>query len=204
MCFALIRTLGKKPIRNIDSENDSSLKDKYKKYQSKTHVSSKFLQVAAATMVFTAVVTNFAGQAQAKDYQAALSQQSSGIINTVKKSQVYTGLVVVVKTNSENPFFGSMSPRILSENGISIFGDVSDLTDAQADFVVTQGIAAFPKSIDEAKDRSGNNPLVVEALNVSGGDNIIVTDNDALKIALENKDTKFLEKFKVSFIIEEI
>jgi len=92
-----------------------------------------------------------------------------------------------------------MSPKIISESGTAVYGVFGELTAEQTDFVVNEGIAGFPETIDKSNARSGVQPLIVEAKQIDG-DTIIISDADALKIITENSNTHFLDNFKVSFV----
>lgn len=97
----------------------------------------------------------------------------------------------------------SMSPKILSENGLEIYGTIlKDL-----DKVMEQGVVLYAFDLDTAikysKDRVGNNPLTVKAVKSAGltDSYAVVSDDDAKKILAENKKSGFLEKFKVIILI---
>ncbi len=110
----------------------------------------------------------------------------------------YTGLIIMIKPG-EN-FHGRMSPRIVSESGVSVYCNMDGLNEEQFNYLINNGIAIFSDNIESAKKRSGENPMIVEAESVLGGDTAIIDDNIARNILMENSLSQFLSKFKVSFV----
>jgi hypothetical protein len=199
MSFALLKlSKDKSVLKTIKPEKKSFLKEKYALITTNIKVSNKFLKVVAASVVFTSAIASTANQAQAQDYQVA-NQGKTQLVSTQKKMENYTGLVIIIKNHKIKD---SMSPKILSSSGKSVYGNMKDLTDEQVNYVVSDGIAAYTENLPDAKIRSGDNPLIIEALNIVNNDNIIISDDDALKIINENNNMKFLENFKVSLIRE--
>lgn len=115
-------------------------------------------------------------------------------------SSLYTGLVIKVKDNQD--FQGRMSPRVVSENGNIVYCNVDGLTSAQFTLLIDRGLATFTNSLDSAKNRTGKNPLVIEAIKVENSDTAVITNDSARKIIEADNRAKFLRSFNVSFVIE--
>jgi hypothetical protein len=88
-----------------------------------------------------------------------------------------SGLVVDAKALKVQP---GLEPRIVDEAGKAVYGPEV----VTADWMKKQGVAAYLKSVDDAKksDRVGSKPLVVKAVKANGTDVVISTkDADALR-----------------------
>ncbi|MFN4150182.1 MAG: hypothetical protein ACK4IX_04500 [Candidatus Sericytochromatia bacterium] len=197
MSFALLKISKKNP--ELKNSNTKNVKESYNKLKSNIKVSNKFLTIALSTIVFSSFIALSSGSAKADGIEiASLSKTESSISIKSDKQQKYSGVVLVIK--NKNKINGILSPKIVSENGVNIYGEFEDLSNEQSDFVISQGVAAFPRSIDEA-ERSGSNPLIIEGEMVDN-DTFVVSDSDALVIISENNKSKFLENFKVSIVAE--
>lgn len=114
----------------------------------------------------------------------------------------YTSLIVDAR---EIDLDRSMSPKILSENNYEIYGTIFKDVDKLFDI----GVVMYAQNLDMARKydnaRVGNNPLLVKALKADGpaAENIILADNDARLILEENKNGKFLEKYRVIVLIRD-
>jgi len=99
----------------------------------------------------------------------------------------------------------SMSPKILNESGLEIYGTV--LKESDLEKVMEIGVVAYTDSLEKAKkfipDRVGKNPLIIKARGVMGStsSNIVVSNTDAAKILKANRISRFLENFKVIVLI---
>lgn len=91
------------------------------------------------------------------------------------------------------------SPRILDEDGTTVYPDGKHIPDY--DYIDAQGMAAYYTVAAEVK-RSGENPLVVHALNVSGPGpfDVVVSHKTAEQIREANRKNHFLWSWKVSFL----
>lgn len=198
MSFALLKISKKNPA--LKNTNDNNVKESYNKLKSNIKVSNKFLTIALSTVVFSSFLALSSGSAKADEIEiASISKTSSSISVQSQKQQKYSGVILVIKNKSK--INGILSPKIVSENGVNIYGEFEDLSNEQSDFVISQGVAAFPKSIDDANERSGSNPLIIEGEMIDN-DTFVVSDSDALVIISENNKSKFLEDFKVSIVAE--
>jgi len=69
------------------------------------------------------------------------------------------------------------------------------------------GIFFYAPDLKTAKKydrtRVGNNPLIIKAKSVSGSvkADVVISDDDALKILKENKKSHFLDNFKVIVLV---
>ena len=197
MSFALLKISKKNPA--LKNTNANNVKESYNKLRSNIKVSNKFLTIALSTIVFSSFIALSSGSAKADGIEiASLSKTESSISIKSEKQQNYSGVVLVIKNKSK--INGILSPKIVSENGVNIYGNFEELSNEQSDFVISQGVAAFPRSIDEA-ERSGSNPLIIEGEMIDN-DTFAVSDSDALVIISENNKSKFLENFKVSIVAE--
>ncbi|PLX16195.1 MAG: hypothetical protein C0601_11275 [Candidatus Muiribacterium halophilum] len=100
----------------------------------------------------------------------------------------------------------SMSPKILNESGLELYGTILKETDLEK--VMNIGVVAYTDSIEKAKkfipERIGNNPLIIKAKGAIGStaSNIVVSNNDAAKILKANRNSRFLENFRVIIILK--
>lgn len=92
----------------------------------------------------------------------------------------YTGVIIdATATEAAEAIY----PTILSQSGEVLYG----LTEVDPNVAALQGICAYRQSLDKAKrdKRAGANPLVLNALEASGsgGANLVLSDEDAAKLA---------------------
>ncbi len=95
----------------------------------------------------------------------------------------------------------AMSPKIRRDDGSEVWGTVK----VDADYVIDHGIVSYVDSLESAKndDRAGDNPLVIQAIGISGGKFLcdpVIDDNDSKYILDEDKEAHFLDKFSVIFV----
>ncbi len=95
----------------------------------------------------------------------------------------------------------AMSPKIRREDKSEVWGTV----EVDPDFVLETGIVSYTASMAGAvrDPRAGDNPLVIEAIGISGGKFMcdpVISDDDAKTVLDEEKITHYLEKFNVIFI----
>ena len=117
------------------------------------------------------------------------------------QSENYTGVIVDAGGMNLSPTF---SPVIYDENGRDIYG----AKNIDADFAVREGMVSYATNVNDevAKNRAGNNPLIIKATRVKGGAspqslvNVVVSVQDADKILLANENSNFLVNCKVVFV----
>lgn len=113
----------------------------------------------------------------------------------------YTGLVVDTRGFKLEH---AMAPRIVTSDESIIWAGMN----ASRDFVLDSGIVSYmttmEMALNEAQSRAGNNPLVVRAIGRHGAfkANPVVTDADAQLILGENDKSKFLDSFRVVFVVD--
>lgn len=139
------------------------------------------------------ILNTYPSEAKTLKYHINFKQNTGKVI-----SKCYTGLIIKVKR--KNNFHSSMSPKIISENGKSIFCNASNFSHEQFNYLIREGIATFTDSIYKAKHRSGDKPLLVEAIS-GNNDTVVISRQSAEQIISENNKSNFLGKFKVSFLI---
>jgi hypothetical protein len=115
----------------------------------------------------------------------------------------YTGLVVVVRTIHLDR---SISPAVLTPAGEIVYGrgwwKPGQLND---EFAEHYGIVEYAPSL-AAASRAGARPLVVFAIGVSGPvlsnfkTDVVVSDEDALRIRDANTRSRFLQQMRVAFV----
>ena len=111
----------------------------------------------------------------------------------------FTGLIVDAGKTGLQP---SMSPKIVTSDGREIYG----YGIAKSSVVINWGMADYSPSVADAvkelEDRVGKNPLIVKGIKVNGErkTEIIVSDDDALKIFAADMKDRFLEQCRVVFV----
>ena len=111
----------------------------------------------------------------------------------------YTGLIVNCQNLKSNKQLKPvMSPVIKNESGTKIYGHVN----LNYDLVIEKGMASYVKSKnDSAVSRAGNNPLVVNAVDVADHNgNPVVSVADSDRILIANQSTHFLDSCSVVFV----
>ena len=109
----------------------------------------------------------------------------------------YTGLVVDC---SGMGLESVMSPVIKNNNNQPIYG----YKNLDIDKVIEYGMASYAESANDStsRERAGNNPLVVKAVNVDGiiKGNPVVSVADSDKILIANQSDEFLDNCAVVFV----
>jgi hypothetical protein len=115
----------------------------------------------------------------------------------------YTGLVIVVRAVHLDR---SISPAVLTPAGEIVYGrgwwKPGQLND---DFAEHYGIVEYAPSL-AAANRAGPRPLIVYAIGVSGPVlsnfkiDVVVSDEDALRIRDANARSRFLQQMRVAFV----
>ena len=113
----------------------------------------------------------------------------------------YTGVVINADGMDMSPTF---SPIIYDTNGLAIYG----VDNLQYDTVIEKGMVDYANDMNGARQdgRAGSNPLVVDAVDVRGGQNstnrvnAVVSVEDANKILIANEATGMLEDTSVVIV----
>ncbi len=113
----------------------------------------------------------------------------------------YTGVVVDTSGLGLDETF---SPVIYDTNGRAVYG----IENLQPDAIISMGMVSYSNSIDDqiSRDRAGNNPLVVKAVEIRGGQNsvnrvnAVVSVEDADRILMANQSSHMLERCAVVFV----
>ena len=108
----------------------------------------------------------------------------------------YTGLIIDCRGKNLNPV---MSPVIKNSNGQAIYGHQN----LDYDKIIVSGMASYANDVNDqvSRSRAGNNPLIVQAVNLSDiNANPVVSVADADKILAANQHDRFLENCAVVFV----
>lgn len=113
----------------------------------------------------------------------------------------YTGVVVDTSGLGLDETF---SPVIYDTNGRAVYG----IENLQPDAIISMGMVSYSNSIDDqiSRTRAGNNPLVVKAVEIRGGQNsvnrvnAVVSVEDADRILMANQSSHMLERCAVVFV----
>ncbi|MDZ7262851.1 MAG: hypothetical protein ONB05_12200, partial [candidate division KSB1 bacterium] len=112
---------------------------------------------------------------------------------------VYTGLIINAKGLGLRP---AMAPKVLDESGNEIYG--SRYVDRE--WAVKIGMVGYDKDVNRARtnERVTNNPLIVNAIKVSGPNkaDVVISSADAANIHSAAANMNFLDKCKVMFIVD--
>ncbi len=118
-----------------------------------------------------------------------------------RKAGPYTGLVVDMRGFKCER---AMAPKIVTKDEDEVWGTVQ----VSREFVLDTGIVGYLPSLEMAlnpdQSRAGANPLVIRGIGLHGSfrANAVITDDDASLIKSENGKSKFLDKFKVVFVVD--
>ena len=126
--------------------------------------------------------------------------KANRLLSDVDGQQViYTGVIIDASGLGLEPTF---APAVYDESGRVIYGAEY----LKQETVISEGMAGYAHNIGEGTERAGENPLVVKAVNVRGGDstinkvNVVVSEEDAEKILLANEETQILDQCAVVFV----
>ena len=115
------------------------------------------------------------------------------------ENEGYTGLILDCRGL---PLYRCMCPKILDENGRDLWATVT----LPEDLIIEKGLVAYYLSLEDAinVNRVGDNPLVVNAIDVVGPNifktSAVISDADAARIVAENARSLFLENLAVGFL----
>lgn len=117
-------------------------------------------------------------------------------------SSAYTGVIINAEgMNLERTF----APVIYDTNGRVIYG----IQNLDKDLAITYGMVEYSESLEESaggNSRAGNNPLVINAVDVKGGKNsvnkvnVVVSVEDGNKVLLANDKSSMLANCAVVFV----
>jgi hypothetical protein len=97
-----------------------------------------------------------------------------------------------------------MSPKLFSMDGSEVYGTMK----VSADYVIEHGIAAFPRSMDAARNstRAGDRPLIVRAQRVADKNRFypVISQRDAERARSANESGRFFERTAVIFVVDPI
>lgn len=111
----------------------------------------------------------------------------------------YTSVIIDCRGQGLQPM---MSPKIFASNGDEIWGTM----DVDPEFVIAHGIAAYARSMAEAKalSRTGANPLVLRAVGTAGANrgSAVLSNTDARVLMAADQSSGFLQACRVIFVID--
>jgi len=126
------------------------------------------------------------------------SPPSETVKNLPEYGGGYTGLIIDAGGFGATP---AMLPRIKVKDGGEILGP----NEVDREYMINQGLVGYADSINKAKEmkRVGANPLIVKAVGVeeAGKSNLLVSTDDAMKIASASAASNFLRECRVVVVI---
>lgn len=108
-------------------------------------------------------------------------------------SGTYSGLIIDCRGKNLST---AIAPVIKSADGTEIYA----YKNLGYQAAVTNGVIGYSSSVDSGVERAGASPLVVKAVSVSGGCDVVVSDDDADTILAANRATKFLNNCAVVLV----
>lgn len=126
-----------------------------------------------------------------------LDKISAKAFGELRKStgEGYTGLIIDCRGME---VASSQSPKIYDTEGNEIYGTMSVLPPEDL------GVLGYYDDIEKAKERCGDNPLIITAVEIKKQGEIpihpIISKEDAIRIKEENRKSKFLESWAVVII----
>ena len=128
------------------------------------------------------------------------SELTESEVQEIKKAG-YTGVVINADGLNMDPTF---SPVIYDTEGRAIYG----VDNLNYDKVISEGMVDYSDTMEEASEdgRAGDNPLIIDAVEVTGGDNstnkvnAVISVKDADKMLIANEETGMLEDTSVVFV----
>lgn len=112
----------------------------------------------------------------------------------------YTGIIIDAQGLKVKP---ALFPKIFNEDGKEAYG----IGFALENYVQDLGMVSYVRTMSEAhrSERAGLNPLRIDALRVNGrlNSDIIITNNDAIRMHQSQRNLKLLERCQVLIVIGE-
>lgn len=105
----------------------------------------------------------------------------------------YSGLIIDCRGKNLST---AIAPVIRAADGTEIYA----YKNVGYQTAVSKGVVAYSSSVDSGVERAGTSPLVVKAVKVSGGCDVVVSDDDADKILAANRSTMFLNNCAVVLV----
>lgn len=105
----------------------------------------------------------------------------------------YTGLIIDCRGKNLST---AIAPVIKSADGTEIYA----YKNVGYQAAVSNGVIGYSSSVDSGVERAGASPLVVKAVSVSGGCDVVVSADDADTILAANRATKFLNNCAVVLV----
>jgi len=113
--------------------------------------------------------------------------------------ETYTGLIIDTRGLNMQP---ALVPKILNENGEEIYGSRY----VSRDYAVVIGLAGYENDLSRAmlNERVADQPLIIKGLRTSGPNktDVVIHNEDALKIHNAAANMNFLHHCKVMFILD--
>lgn len=131
-----------------------------------------------------------------KEIQAPTSMAPGSQLNA---QAAYTGLIIDARGTGVQP---AMSPKVYDPQDREVYGSAY----VSRQFVVSQGMVGYAKSIDQASqdDRVKGNPAIIKAVKASGPNktDVVISQSDADTLrALAQKET-FLRDARVMIVLD--
>ena len=154
-------------------------------------------QGSIASVALPEIRDNLAPEPPLQVEDTALSKQEVSEL----QNAVYTGIVVNAAAMGLQPTF---SPVIYDVNGRVVYG----IRNLDYDYAISKGMVAYTDKLENAihGSRAGNNPLVVNAVNIRGGQNsvnkvnVVVSVEDGDRILLACENSNILQQAAVVFV----
>jgi len=128
-----------------------------------------------------------------------ISIEKEEVLPEGEPGEAYTGLIVDARGLEVQP---AMYPRLITMAGEVIY----DLMSANPNAVIEEGLVEYSSDMEVAGNspRVGGNPLIVEAISISGEYNadIVLTEEDAEKTLSVNSINNFFGEAKVIVVVE--
>jgi hypothetical protein len=124
---------------------------------------------------------------------------STAIKKAVSKKEIFSGFIVDARGIRVDP---AMAPKILDEKEQEVYGPAF----VSRELTVQKGMCHYETSPASAKHhpKAGNNPLIVKGLRTQAakGSDIVICNEDALKIKSASEHLEALKQCKVIIVID--
>ena len=107
----------------------------------------------------------------------------------------YTGLIIDC-SKADDKISTAVLPKIQSMSGKEVYA----FKYLDRNLVVNRGMVRYSDNPNSGVNRAGNNPLTIQAMEISGDCDVIVSDDDAEKILAANSKSNFLKNCAVVFV----